>query len=878
MKNNTLKKILPHFIAVMVFLLVAVIFCKPALEPGVVMQQSDYIQADAMKHQSVLYKEAHGVYPLWITSMFGGMPAYNIVFDGPSSPFFIVDKLLQLWLPKPLNFFFLSCICFYFLCMSLRVRPYVAILGSLAFAYSSYNPILVAAGHDTKLLALAYAPALLSGIILLFNKKYISGFLFTALFTTLHLFQNHQQISYYTFIIILIMTLFYIIKWIKEKDTKHLIKVIPLALGAALIGIMINSILLFPVLDYSKYSKRGGQLVMENNGAAKTAGVVNDKTTGLSREYAFQWSYGKMETFSLLFPGITGYGTYISKRDGEYNIFPKLTDNSNVSNYLQQSLNLPEDKAAEVSTGLYDSIYWGDKPMTSGSNYLGASICFLFILGMFLLDNKHKWWIFTASIFGIILAMGKNLSGINYFLFDYMPMYNKFRTPEMALVIPQILFPLMAVLTTQKISENEDGLILKKLRSAGIVMAGIFVFAGLVYFSLDYSKENKERTAAVTAAFATPDSTLNIKMQQINQQYEQLVDNRVFENFLQQTKGNVKVSMALVTALRNDRKSFFGKDILHSLLFVMLTIGLIGLFIYKKVNALLFVIGMSLLTVLDLLPFDTHYVNEKSFDLAEKYSTNEFPETEADKQILLDKDPNFRVLNYASRDPFNEAKTAYYHKSVGGYHPAKLGIIDDLIHYQLGNSQPNPAVLNMLNVKYFIEAKDEKGTPFVVPNPSVLGNAWFVKGIKYVNGPAQEMRALDNFNPRDTAIIDESYKNLVTGFVAADSNSFIKQSAFDNMAIQYQSSSNAINLAVFSEIFYKDWNAYIDGKNTPVVKSNYVLRALLIPAGKHTIDFKFEPTIFKTSYTISLIANWFLFALFIAYGIYILIQFKQRNS
>lgn len=877
MKNFNFKNLLPHIIAIVVFLLVTVIFCKPALESGVVMQQSDYAQADAMKHQSVQYREAHGVYPLWVTSMFCGMPAYNIIYEGAYSPLITVDKFFQLWLPKPLNFFFLSCISFYFLCICFRIRPYVAILGSLAFAFSSFNPILAAAGHDTELLALAYAPALIGGIILIFDKKYISGFVLTALFATMHLMQNHQQISYYTLIIIAIMTIFFAIKWIKEKDTKHLVKALPLALGAALIGVMINAILLLPVMDYAKYSKRGGQLVMDNKVDSKTNTINKNKTIGLTREYAFQWSYGKMESLSLLFPGITGYGSHFSQRDEEYSIFPMLSETSNVSNSIQENatkLHIQEDQAANYATNLSGSVYWGDKPFTVGSVYLGASICFLFILGLFVLDSKHKWWILTASIFGVILAMGKNFPAINNFLFDFLPLYNKFRTPEMALVIPQILFPVLAVLATQKVLDNDDALLVKSFRLSVFTMAGIFVIAGLLYFTLDYSKENKERTNAVNAVFATPDSTINIKMQEINQKYEPQVDNRVYENFLQQSKGDTKVARAVVSALRKDRQSFFGNDILHSLLFVALTIVLIGLFVYKKFNALIVLIGLPLLTLFDLIPFDMHYINEKTFDNAEKYHANEFPESDADKLILKDKDPNFRVFNVTGGDPFQEAKTSYFHKSIGGYHPAKLGIFDDLITYQL-SGQPNYNVLNMLNTRYIIQQNQKGDNTVAQINMQALGNCWFVKGVKYVNGPIEEMRALDNFDPKDTAVIDNSFKAVINGFVPADSVSTIQQTAFDNMAIKYESHSNAANLAVFSEIYYKDWNAYIDGKEAPIAKANYVLRALLIPAGKHTIEFKFEPKIYKISYNISLFATWLLVAILIAYAVYV---YKQNNK
>jgi hypothetical protein len=363
-------------------------------------------------------------------------------------------------------------------------------------------------------------------------------------------------------------------------------------------------------------------------------------------------------------------------------------------------------------------------------------------------------------------------------------------------------------------------------------------------------------------------------MAEVNQKFEPQVDNRVYENFLQQSKGDTKVAKAVVTALRKDRQSFFGNDILHSLLFVALTIILIGLFMYKKINALILLIGLPLLTLFDLIPFDMHYINEKTFDNAEKYHANEFPESDADKLILKDKDPNFRVFNVTGGDPFQEAKTSYFHKSIGGYHPAKLGIFDDLITYQLSN-QPNLSVLNMLNAKYIIQQNQKGDNTTTQINMQALGNCWFVKGVKFVNGPVEEMKALDNFDPKDTAIIDNSFKNIVIGFTPADSAASIQQTAFDNMAIKYESRSSAANLAVFSEIYYKDWNAYIDGKEAPIAKANYVLRALLVPAGKHTIEFKFEPKVYKISYNISMFATWLLVAILIAYAVYV---YKQNNK
>jgi hypothetical protein len=757
--------------------------------------------------------------------------------------------------------------------LCIRIRPYLAIFASLGFAFATYNPILVVAGHDTKLLAMAYAPALIGSIILLYEKKYLPGAVFTALFASLHLYQNHQQISYYVFLIIAVMTLFYLVRWVKNKQLAHAATVIPLGIAGGALAVMINAILLFPVYDFAKYSKRGGQLVMDTKAAASTEKVSNNKTTGLSREYAFQWSNDKSEALSIVFPGIAGYGSYFSQRDGEYNIFPKLDEQSNVATYLSEKLNMPEDQTGQYAANLSSRIYWGGKPFTTGPAYSGMVICLLFILGMFVLDGKHKWWIFTAAMLGIVLSLGKYLPGINNFLFDYLPFYNKLRTPEMALIIPQILFPMLAVMGIDQLIDSTKEEAIKKLKLGAIATAVLFAIAGGLYVSFDYSKENKQRTAAITTAFGVQDSTLNSRLQQISQQYEPQMDNQIFEQLLFQSKGDASVAKGVINALKKDRQAFFGKDILRGLIFALLTLAVVALFVYKKINSTLLLVALPLLVVLDLVPFGMHYLNDKSFETEEAYKANEFSPSEADQLVMKDTTPNFRVFNMSAGDPFQDARPSYFHKSIGGYHPAKIGIYDDLATYQL-SGQPNTAVLNMLNTRYIIQ-KSEDGKDLVMPNTMALGNCWFVKAIKYVKGPVEEMKALDNFNPADTAVADESFKTIIGNFTAADSTSSIQQTAFDNMAIKYESNSATANLAVFSEIFYKDWNAYVDGKQVQVAKVNYVLRALTIPAGKHNIEFKFEPKVFNTSYTISKYSGWAMLLILLAYLVY---AFKKKDD
>jgi hypothetical protein len=859
MQRISFKPFIPHLVAVGVFLLVSVIFCKPALESGVVMQQSDVTAVQSMKHQSEVYFEKKGVYPLWITSMFSGMPAYNIIFSGPTSPFQYINQAFQLWLPKPLNFFFLSCICFYIFCLCIRVKPYAGIFASLAFAYATYNPILAAAGHDTKLLALAYAPALLGSILLLFDKKYIAGFVLTALFANLHLMQNHQQISYYLLLVIAIMSIFFLVRWAREKELLHGAKAISLALAAGILGVMINAIILFPVYDFAKYSKRGGQLILKDRTGKDAPKTSDSKTTGLSRDYAFQWSNDKTESLSILFPSVNGYGFHYGQRDGEFDMFPQLDENSHVATYLTEKLNMPEAQTSELLGNFSQKIYWGGKPFTTGPAYLGAVICALVILGMFILDGKHKWWMFTASIFGLLLGMGKNFPGLNDFLFDHLPLYNKFRTPEMALVIPQLLFPALAVMTVNRMLEGSTAL-MPKFKWGAITTGIVFLLAAVLYFSFDYAKENKQRTLAFTNAMAAKDSTTQGKLDSINEKYEALSDNRTYEEILYQTKGDAQLAKGILNSLREDRKAIFGKDILRGLLFSLITLGLVWLFLSGKMKASLLISGLSVLVLADLLPLGMHYVNEKSFDAEEKYQANQFSPTAADNSILADKDPNYRVFDISGGDPFQDSKPSYFHKSIGGYHPAKIGIYDDLATYQL-SGRFNPAVLNMLNTKYLIQKSSDGKNTVAIPNPDALGNCWFVKGVKYVNGPAEEMTALDNFSPKDTAVADKSFTGAIGNFQPADSNARIRQTAFDNEAISYQSENSNPGLALFSEVFYKDWNAYVDGKQVPVAKVNYVLRGINVPAGSHKIDFKFEPAVYRLSYRISLISMWLLMAL-----------------
>ncbi len=875
MKNVDLKKLIPHAVAVAIFLLVAVIFCKPALESNVVLKQSDVSNWQGMSQQSMEHKAATGHFPLWNVSMFSGMPAYQIAMEGYWTPMGLIDKTFQLWLPKPMNFFFLACICFYFLCICLRIRPYAAVLGALAFAYCSYNPIIVTAGHDTKMLALAYAPALLGAAVLLFDKKYLAGFSLAALFSALQIGQGHQQVSYYLLLILVIMTISFIVRQVRQKQTAGLVKTLSLLLIAGIFGVAVDAIGLFPAADYVKDSKRGGQLVMDST-QKTTDKIVNGKTTGLSKQYAFQWSYGVAESMSLMFPAVKGYGLHYATRDNEGYMFPQLKEDAHVVSYVTGLF--PQAPAEQIAQQMSQSLYWGDQPFTNGPVYLGAVICFLFLFGMFYLDGKHKWWILTASVLGILLALGSNFIGFNAFLFDHLPFYNKFRVPTMALIIPQILFPVLAALTINKLWDNTDAESWKKFKYGAIATAAAFALILVFYVSTDFANENKQRTTAFNEMMASKAGDAQQKYNVLNEKFEAKKDNGVYENWVMNLRENPdaqKVAREILTSLKQDRAALLRTDILFSLLFVLLAAAIIAIYLKGKINALLMVAGITIIAMTDLFSLDTKYLNEKSFDSRDNYESSEFPLTNADRTILADKDPNFRVFNASVGSPFEESRTSYHHKSIGGYHAAKMGIYDDLSTYQLGRGNPNIAVLNMLNAKWIITGEGEKIQ--AQQNPAALGNAWFVKAINFVNGPVNEMRALDNLNTKDTAVADESFKPLVTAFTAPDSAAYIKQTTFDNDAISYESNSSSTNAAVFSEIYYKDWKGYIDGKAVPVFKVNYLLRAMIIPAGRHEITFKFEPKVYFTSRIVTAVASWILVLLLLT-AIAVLLKNKKQDK
>jgi hypothetical protein len=843
MKHINFKKLLPHIIAIVVFIIIAIVYCKPALE-GKVLNQHDTQGWKGMAQQSFEVKEKTGHFPLWTNSMFGGMPTYQIMLDANTNiaqPIGYFVKALSLGLPEPASFFFLACICFYFLCIVAGANAWVSMLGALAYAYATYNPVIIGAGHNTKMLSMAYAPVVLAGMLLIFQKKYIIGFAITALFAYIFIGQNHLQIVYYTLIIALCFAIAFIIKSFKEGEAAHALKSVSLALVAGIIGLASCAVIIMPTYEYAKQTMRGGVSQLTLNEDSKT----NKTKGGLDKDYAFRWSMGKMETFTFMVPGLYGGSNGGNEHSASAKMVEKLTE-----------MGVPEENALGM-TNAYS--YWGSmsstSETTSGPAYLGAVICFLFIFGLFYVKSWHKWWLISASLIGIILAWGSNFQAFNYFMLDYLPFYNKFRAPSMAMVIPQLCIPLLAVLAVNKLIQEETDLndAWKKFRLPLIVTGAVILLLGAFYFMADFSGKGDTQIRD------------NFKQSLL----QQVPPGQPVPAELQSQADNT--ARDLMAALHQDRKSLMGGDLIRSILLIAAAVILLALFMRKKINASFLTIALILIIAFDLLNVDKRYLDYDNFREAEEVS-NAFTPTQADLQILQDPDhANFRVFN-ESPNFTNESITSYHHNSIGGYSPAKLGLYQDLIEHQLGKG--NMQVFNMLNTKYFIR-QDQSGRTMAQQNPGAFGPCWLVKGIKYVNSPNEEMLALDNTNLRDTAVISTSYqKNILQG-PQPDSAASLTLKNRENDAITYSFKASAPQFAVFSEIYYNaGWNAYLDGKKTDYVKANYALRGMYVPAGSHTIEFKFEPASYYTGRTLTI---WSIAIIYLTILLSIVLYIRKKD-
>lgn len=808
MNSRLFKQLLPHLIAIVIFLTLSVFFCRPILE-GNVLRQSDVIGWKSMAQNAFEYKAKHGHFPLWNPNLFSGMPNYQVAMEGKSVlPDF--TKILSLWLPKPINFFFLACICFYILCLSLRLRPVIGILGSIAFAFATYNPIIIGVGHESKMLAIAFMPLAMAGMILAYEKKYWLGLSVTTPGAFLEIAVNHPQINYYFLLIAVAVSIAYIVTWIKHREWKHMLIAGCIVGGAAAIAIASTAVTLLTTYEYAKATTRGGKdISVEGDVVKKT------KTSGLDTAYAFQYSFGRAETVVLMMPKAFGQSSG-KPLDENSKVVEKLTDKG-----------VPETSAIQVATQL--PAYWGGIPQTDGPPYLGVIVCLLAIIGFVIVRQPMRWALLAITIIGIMMAWGKYAPGFNTFLFEHLPMYNKFRAPSMSMVIPQFTIPIMASLALQQILYGNNARELLKLDFRKILYAvgGLLALLIIMYITLSYSSP---------------------------------VDNEISASIAQGTKSS-EVGRAVISGMKADRRGMFGGQLLRTLGFALLLTGALYLYLRNLVKPIIIVVALIVITTIDLFAIDKDYLSEEHFVPADEITAQNFTPTTIEKQILQDRDPDFRVFN-ASVNPLYDQRSPYFFKPITGYNPARLSIYQNLIDKYIAGA-PNQNVLNMLNAKYIIYTNSQTNQQQMQPNPNAFGHCWLVKNVEIVDGPVEEIQAIGNMNLRDTAVVQKAFSNSVIQ-PQWDSSGSIKLSKFDNDTMDYSFNSTKPQFAVFSEIYYPyGWNAYIDGKKTEYCKADYALRGLSLPAGNHAVRFIFEPTSYKKGVKIAYIASFFVLILFL---------------
>ena len=763
------------FLAVLAFF-----FFFPDAQEGNVLRQADTLQGMANGQEGVAFHEATGQTTRWTNSLFSGMPNFQI---SPSYPANNVlsgfAKVYSLWLPAPCNLLFIMMLGFFIMCLCLRFRWYTALFASIAWGFSTYFIIIIGAGHIWKFLALAYVPPTIGGIALCYRGKYIAGTALTSLFGALELQSNHPQMTYYFCFVIFFLVLAWLWNAIQKNGLRRWAIATCCCIAAGLFATGANSANLYNSWQYAKETIRGKATDLTPEGGTPA--------TGLDKDYITAWSYGIDESLTFLIPNVKGGATI------------KPVAGNNVI------LSTAETEKAQEAPLTYDERrfmaqfpqYFGDQPMTNGPVYVGAFIFVLAILALFVVEGAVKWALFAVSVLALALSWGHNFNPLTDLFIDYFPGYNKFRTVSSILVILEFTIPLLAALCIRKMLNTEN--FLEKFGWTLYTVFGVISLICLVGW-------------ISPGVFGSPFSATET---------QQLTQMGVFSS---------PEYARIMNAVAESRLSLVSSDCLRSLIFIILAFCVVMMWlkgIFRR--APFFVCCLTVLAVIDLYPLNKRYVNSENFTVAPANSAM-FTKTSADEAILTDT-TNYRVLDVAG---FNEARSSYFHKTIGGYHAAKLTRYNDLITHQI--SKGNPAVLNMLNAKYIMNGDQ------VELNPEALGNVWFVDKIEYVATPDMEMEALDSINPGKTAVADLIFKDVLGQASAPAPGDTIYETTYAPNRLTYISDTSKENLAVFSEIYFPwGWTATIDGEKASIGRVDYVLRAMQVPAGKHTIEFVFDP-------------------------------------
>ncbi len=804
-----LKKYLPFAIAILAFVLVALAYFSPVLE-GKKLFQSDIAQFRGMSKEVQEFRQEYGEEPYWTNRAFGGMPTYQLSTYYPHDYIKKIDSVLR-FLPRPADYLFLYFLGFFILLLALKIDWELAVVGALGFGLSTYLIIILGVGHNAKAHAIAYMPMVLAGVLLVFNKKYLLGFVVTTLSMALEVNASHPQMTYYLLFTILIFGVVYLIEAMKQKNLKSFAINVGILSVAMILALGVNATSLLATKEYANFSTRSAsELTINPDGSAK------EPTSGLDRSYITEYSYGIAETLDLFIPRFYG-GSNNEKLDKESYTYRFLKDKAG----RKQALNFAENAP----------MYWGDQPIVAAPAYVGAIFIFLFVMGIFLVKSNLKKWLVAATIFSILLSWGKNLGFLTDLFIDYVPMYNKFRAVSSIQVIAEICIPVLAILTLQK------------------------------FLDKDVSKEDKFK--AFKYGFAIVGGTaLLFTIGGANL--------LTFESFRDASYENMVPGFT--QALIEDRRTIFFQDSLRSLLLVIGAALVLYLSSKNKLSRNITLSALLVLVLIDMAGVAKRYVNDDDF-VSKRQIETPFAMSSIDQEIIKD-EGHYRVLNFTV-NPMNDGSTSFYHNSIGGYHAAKPRRYQELFDFQIAKN--NIEVFNMLNAKYII-FPDQNNQAAVQLNPDANGNAWFVSGVKFVTSANEEIKALDSLNTKDIAVINVKDQHYLKEFqFKRDSAASITLKHYKANELVYESHSKVDQLAMFSEIFYPHgWNAYIDGELHPHFRANYVLRAMEIPKGKHTIEFKFEPQVIQMGSTIVLIS--FGLMILIPFGWYLKNKKDDRTS
>lgn len=804
------KRFLPHLVVILLFIIAALAYFNPVLQ-GKKIFQSDIVQYTGMAKQQNDFRKNTGEETYWTDAAFGGMPTYQLGAKYPNNYIKQLDLTLR-FLPRPADYLFLYFIGMYILLLVLKVDYKLAFLGALAFGFSTYLIIILGVGHNAKAHAIAYMPLVLSGIFLTFRGKYLYGFLLLTVSMALELVANHFQMTYYLMLLVVIIGIVYLIDAFNKKLLPHYFKAIGIMVVAVLIAIGLNATNILATKEYADTSTRGSTGLTIN-----ADGTPKDNKTGLDFNYITEYSYGKLESFNLFIPRFMG--------GSSSEAFPN--DPQTI-----EALKLMGASSQEASQILNQiPMYWGDQTYVGAPAYIGAIIIFLAVLALFLIRGRFKWWTVSGFVLALLLSWGKNFSGLTEFFIEYVPLYDKFRAVSSIQVLIELILPILAIVGLQKFFSQFDD---EDKRQKALLWATGTVGGITLLFLLFKS---------TLFDFASP-----------------------YDSYFRDELG-----LQFVEAVRGDRMALFTSDTLRSLIFVLLTAGVLWVYLKGKLKKGSAVVVLSILVLIDLVGVDRRYVNEEDFVQA-RVMEKPFEKNGADIQILEDED-HYRVYD-ATTNAFNSARSSYFHNALGGYHAAKPGRMQDLFEFYI--SRGDIGILNMMNVRYII-VQNKNGGPVAQRNPYTNGAAWFVENVLPAENANEEIQLLDSLDTKKIAVINKEFLSKIPNEkIQRDSTATIDLFSFKPNHLVYETSTKTPQLAIFSEVYYpKGWNAYINGKPTEYFRADYVLRAMVIPPGNNKIEFKFEPGVIQTGSTISLVSS-IVFVLILLGGLYY--SFHKKES